>query len=69
MKKIGQLADQLSDNREKSKVRTLIDSIRHHKKVLAYDATVITLDYLHKLLQREHVKAKIIVAAGTQCPR
>lgn len=32
--------------------------------MLAYDATVITLDYLYKLLQQEHVKAKIIVAAG-----
>jgi len=61
---IGQLSERLSDMREKSKIQTLINSIRHHKKILAFDSTVITLDYLHKLLQQEQVKAKTIVAAG-----
>ena len=63
-KRIGQLLERLSDKREKSKVLTLLRSIIHHKKVLAFDSTVITLDYLHKLLQEEQVKARTIVAAG-----
>lgn len=63
-KEIGQLSERLSDSREKSKVNTLINSLKHHKKVLAFDSTVITLDYLQQLLEQNQIKAKIIVAAG-----
>jgi superfamily II DNA or RNA helicase len=61
---IGKLLERLSDKREESKIQTLINSIRHHRKVLAFDSTVITLDYLHKLLLEKQVNAKTIVAAG-----
>ncbi|ROI03257.1 hypothetical protein EGI16_11880 [Chryseobacterium sp. G0240] len=62
--RIGQLAELLSGEREESKVNTLIKSIKEHKKILAFDSTVITLDYLHKLLQEKQIKARTIVAAG-----
>ena len=62
--KIGELAEQLSEKRERNKVNTLIKCLKEHKKVLAFDSTIITLDYLHKLLQEKQISAKTIVAAG-----
>ncbi|PVD50140.1 hypothetical protein DC498_21230 [Terrimonas sp.] len=62
--KIGALAEQLSGKREQSKADTLIDNTKAHRKILAFDATVITLDYLYKLIREKHPDIKTIVAAG-----
>lgn len=62
--KIGALAEQLSGKREQSKADTLIDNTKAHNKILAFDATVITLDYLHKLIHEKRPDIKAIVAAG-----
>lgn len=62
--KIGSLAEQLSGKREQSKADTLINMSEVHKKILAFDATVITLDYLYKLIHDKNPDIKTIVAAG-----
>ncbi len=62
--KIGRLVNQLSKNREISKIDTIIKALEEHNKILAFDSTVITLDYLNKLLQERNPQFKTIVAAG-----
>ncbi len=61
---IGTLAERLSGRREQSKADTLVENTKAHKKILAFDATVITLDYLHKLIHEKYAGIKTIVAAG-----
>lgn len=61
---IGELAEQLSGSREKQKADTLIKNAHLHKKVLAFDSTVITLDYLSKLIAEKQNTVKCIVATG-----
>lgn len=61
---IGQLAEQLSGRRERQKVNTLIENAHLHKKILAFDSTVITLDYLSKLIAEKQNTVKSIVATG-----
>nr|WP_295922239.1 SNF2-related protein [uncultured Dyadobacter sp.] len=61
---ISQLASSLSDKREQSKVDQLIRQTKSHKKILAFDSTVITLDYLDKLISDKRPDLKTIVAAG-----
>jgi len=61
---IGALAEQLSGKREQKKADVLISSTNNHRKILAFDATVITLDYLHQLIQAKGSGIKTIVAAG-----
>jgi len=63
-KSIGQLAEKLSGKREDQKADTLIKNAIKHKKVLAFDATIITLDYLQKIIASKNEKIKTIVAAG-----
>lgn len=61
---IGSLLDKLSGNREERKAQTLIENATKHKKLLAFDSTVITLDYLNKLITEKQDKIRTIVAAG-----
>lgn len=63
-KRIGELAEQLSGKREQSKTDTLIHYSKAHQKILAFDSTVITLDYLFKLIHEKRPDIKTIVAAG-----
>ncbi|MCF0060558.1 hypothetical protein MUK70_15045 [Dyadobacter chenwenxiniae] len=53
-----------NNRRELSKVNQLINQTKSHKKILAFDSTVITLDYLHKLLSEKRPDLTTIVAAG-----
>ncbi|MDN3587175.1 SNF2-related protein [Pedobacter aquatilis] len=62
--KIGSLLEQLSDERELKKAEILIESAIKNNKVLAFDSTVITLDYLQKIITDKQSKIKAIVAAG-----
>lgn len=61
---IGSLIDKLTGNREATKAQTLIDNALKHKKLLAFDSTVITLDYLNKLITEKQDEIQTIVAAG-----
>ena len=63
-KQIGRLCLQLSGEREFSKAKTLIDKTNQYNKVLAFDSTVITLDYLKHLIDNEKTNADVIVATG-----
>ncbi|RZJ36558.1 MAG: hypothetical protein EOO51_00115 [Flavobacterium sp.] len=62
---ITNLAKQLSGARELSKVRTLINILKKHNHVLAFDTTVITLYYLKSLFEKNYPEQKIIVATGS----
>ncbi len=61
---IGKLCLQLSEQRELSKAKTLIEKVNQFGKVLAFDSTVLTLDYLKHLLENQKSDADIIVATG-----
>jgi superfamily II DNA or RNA helicase len=64
--KISTLAEQLSGERELRKAMTLIEKAKEHKQILAFDATVITLDYLKKVIDEKKEKIRTIVATGQQ---
>lgn len=63
-RKIGDLADGFSGMREQAKAATLINEAQAHHKVLAFDSTVITLDFLGKIIEEKAKNIKVIVAAG-----
>lgn len=63
-KRIANLAYQLSGEREIGKVKHLIKLQKKHKLIVAFDSTVITLDYMNSLFKREQSKSKILVVAG-----
>jgi len=62
--RISLLVLQLSSDREKNKAATLVDLAKKHKKVLAFDSTVITLDYLKKEILQLKDGIETIVATG-----
>lgn len=62
--KIGSLLEQLSDERELKKAEIIIESAIKNNKVLAFDSTVITLDYLQKIITDKQSKIRAVVAAG-----
>jgi superfamily II DNA or RNA helicase len=61
---IGKLCLQLSGKREKEKAKTLLEKVNRFNKVLAFDSTVITLDYLQMLIEKENSSVQVIVATG-----
>ena len=63
-REISRLAEQLSGERERKKALTLIEKAKENRHVLAFDATVITLDYLKKVIEGSHEKVRTIVATG-----
>lgn len=63
-KGIGSLLEQLSGERESKKAAVLIEAANKNSKILAFDSTVITLDYLNKLITDKQSKVRSIVAAG-----
>ena len=62
--KIGKLVIQLSGNREEAKVNLLIKQAKKYGKILAFDSTVITLDYFKELLEKQKSQIKILIATG-----
>jgi superfamily II DNA or RNA helicase len=54
----------LSGEREDSKVDFLIEASKKHGKIIAFDSTVLTLDYFAMKLKEKSVAAEIIVATG-----
>lgn len=61
---IGKLCLQLSGKRELSKAKTLLEKTNQYIKVLAFDSTIITLDYLKYLIGKEKTDADVIIATG-----
>lgn len=62
--KISALTMQLSGMRESKKASMLIEKAELHQKILAFDSTIITLDYLQKLINEKQTRIKPIVATG-----
>jgi superfamily II DNA or RNA helicase len=62
--KIGELCLQFSGKRESAKAKKLLDLVNQFGKILAFDSTVITLDYLHHLIEAEKRGVEVIVATG-----
>ncbi|MEM1406564.1 MAG: SNF2-related protein [Bacteroidota bacterium] len=63
-KKIGTHAKRLSGQRELSKAKHLLRLQRKHKLIVAFDSTVITLDYLNFLLMNQNTNSKVYVVSG-----
>lgn len=61
---IGELLKKLSGKRELEKAKTLIEKAEQYHKILAFDSTIITLDYLKKLLQDSGCNSEILIATG-----
>lgn len=55
----------MSDSREKAKAELLLKEVKRSEKVLAFDATLVTLDYLFQLLrQSANENIEVILATG-----
>lgn len=63
-KQISDRTKQLSGNREKKKAETLIEKANQYGKILAFDSTIITLEYLKVLLEKGDKSINTIVATG-----
>jgi superfamily II DNA or RNA helicase len=62
--KIGELCLQFSGKRELAKAKILVEKANKYGKILAFDSTVLTLDYLRHLLEIENKEIEVIVATG-----
>lgn len=60
---IAELSKQISDSREEAKAAQLIKLLKHHKLVLAFDRSIITLYDIKRRLE-EYQRVQVIVATG-----
>ncbi|HTA63227.1 MAG TPA: SNF2-related protein [Bacteroidia bacterium] len=64
-KKIASLAKGFSGNRERAKADLLLKLMKQYKKVLAFDSTILTLDFLKKIIIEKHQKdLEVYVVTG-----
>jgi len=64
---IGDYAKQISDSRDNEKVKTIIDLFKKHELVIAFDSTVITLDYFSKLIkEKSHEITPYVITGKTK---
>lgn len=63
--KIGALAKRLSGKRELGKVQHLLELQKKHKLIVAFDSTVITLDYLKSLFDKQKTDSRVFVVTGS----
>jgi len=61
---ILELARKLSSARDDAKIELLITKANKYGKLLAFDSTILTLDYFQQLLERKCPDIEIIVATG-----
>ncbi len=61
---IATLAKKLSNEREKGKAKLLVEQLNNHRKVIAFDSCLITLNYLKQLIQDSSPKTKVLLATG-----
>jgi SNF2 family DNA or RNA helicase len=64
-KDIAELTLKLSGERELGKINLLANIAKEHGKIVAFDSTVITLNYLEHLLRINHPNQDILVATGS----
>ncbi|MBN3944650.1 SNF2-related protein [Nostoc sp. NMS9] len=62
---IAQLVRKISPARENSKVNKLVKLFENHNLVIAFDSTIITLDYLKKLITENHTNIETYIVTGT----
>ncbi|MBW4688315.1 MAG: hypothetical protein KME40_25305 [Komarekiella atlantica HA4396-MV6] len=62
---IAQLVRKISPARENSKVEKLVKLFEKHNLVIAFDSTIITLDYLKKLIRENHTNIETYIVTGT----
>jgi hypothetical protein len=63
---INSLAKKLSSNREIGKIELLMQILKEHDYVLAFDSTVITLYYFRYLFSQKYPDTKLLVATGSE---
>lgn len=61
---IGELLSGFSGNRERAKVDLLIDKAKKYGKVLAFDSTILSLDYFKAQLDERDTGIKVLIATG-----
>lgn len=64
LEQILSLTKKLSKARDNTKVELLYNKANQYQKLLAFDSTIITLDYLKKKLNSRHPDIEVIVATG-----
>jgi len=63
--KIIELTDKLSMKRESGKVDQIIRLLNSHNIVIAFDSSLITLDFFNKLLEEKGASIKSYIATGS----
>ena len=64
-KEISDLTKILSHNRDLGKIEVLVNQLKNHKKVIAFDSSVITLNYFKHLIKQSFPKIKVLAATGS----
>lgn len=64
-KEISELTKKLSGQRELGKAKMLLSQLDNHKKIIAFDSSVITLNYFKYLLDKQNKGIKVLVATGS----
>ncbi|WP_299434583.1 SNF2-related protein [uncultured Aquimarina sp.] len=63
--KIADLTKTLSNSREIGKIKTLINQLKDHKKVIAFDSSVVTLNYFKHLIKNKYPHVQVLAATGS----
>lgn len=64
LEQILSLTKKLSNARDNAKVELLYNKANQYQKLLAFDSTILTLDYFKKKLNDKHPDIEVIVATG-----
>ncbi|TYO97163.1 SNF2 domain-containing protein [Geothermobacter ehrlichii] len=65
-RKILGLVGQMSDNRERTKARLLVNLLDRHSLLVGFDSCLITLEILKKLIEEERTDCEVLVATGSK---
>jgi len=65
-KRILELIDKISDNREQNKAKQLSELLKRHRLLLAFDSCLISLEIIKQLIHQQNTGCKVIVATGSQ---
>jgi len=63
-KQIAELSKKLTDDREHTKIKKIIDLFETHQLVIAFDSAIITLDYFNKILKMQYPEIDSFVIIG-----
>ncbi|WP_243472753.1 SNF2-related protein [Winogradskyella sp. MH6] len=62
---IADLTKTLSNSRAMGKVDVLVDQMNRHKKIIAFDSSVVTLNYFKHLIKKNYPKINVLAATGS----